>query len=160
MDGYNIIFAWDELKKTAQESIDSAREALIGLMCNYQGMRNNHLILVFDAYLVPGGQGSAEQIGGITVVYTSQAETADAYIEKTTGRLGKNKRIRVASSDGMEQLIILGNGALRVSAREFHREVEQVQGEIADFIARNNVPQPGGAAAEALKQAFLKKNGA
>ena len=160
VDGYNIIFAWDELKKTAQESIDSAREALIGLMCNYQGMRNNHLILVFDAYLVPGGQGSAEQIGGITVVYTSQAETADAYIEKTTGRLGKNKRIRVASSDGMEQLIILGNGALRVSAREFHREVEQVQGEIADFIARNNVPQPGGAAAEALKQAFLKKSGA
>ena len=159
VDGYNIIFAWDELKKTAQASIDSARQALIALMCNYQGMRNNHLILVFDAYLVPGGRGSVEQIGGITVVYTSQAETADAYIEKTTSQLGRNTRIRVASSDGLEQLIILGNGALRVSAREFRREVEQVQGEIADFIARNNVPQPSAAAAEALKKAFLKKNG-
>ncbi len=159
VDGYNVIFAWDELKKQAKESLESARQALIRLMCNYQGMRKNHLILVFDAYLVPGSHGASEQVGGITVVYTGQAETADAYIEKLTGELGKNRRIRVASSDGMEQLIILGNGALRISAWEFRREVEQVQGEIADFIRRNNVPQPSGSTAEALKKALLGDRG-
>ena len=157
VDGYNIIFAWEELKKAAKVSLSLARDLLIRLMCDYQGMRGMRLILVFDAYLVPGSRGASEQVGGITVVYTSQAETADAYIEKTAGSLGRNKRVRVATSDGMEQLIILGGGALRVSAREFKREVEQVRGEIADILARNNVPQPDGSTAEALKKAYLKK---
>jgi predicted RNA-binding protein with PIN domain len=138
VDGYNIIFAWDELKTLAREDLDAARNRLIHILCNYQGARHCHVILVFDAYRVKGGAGSVEQVNNIFVVYTKQAETADTYIERTTYTLGKHSRVRVATSDGMEQTIILGHASERISARAFLEEVNQVQAEIEARIRDNN----------------------
>jgi len=138
VDGYNIIFAWDELKKLAGQDISAARAALCDLLANYRGARQCEVIVVFDAYKVKGNPGSVEKVNGIYVVYTKEAETADAYIEKTTYDLSKNHRVRVATSDALEQLIILGHGALRISARVFHEELEQTQGEISRFLAAHN----------------------
>jgi len=138
VDGYNIIFAWDELKAMAQDNLDAARKALCDLLCNYQGWRKCEVIAVFDAYKVKGGQGSVEKYHNIHIVYTKEAETADAYIERATYEIGKRHRVKVATSDGPEQLIILGHGALRVSASAFREEMEQVQGQIADLLSRNN----------------------
>ena len=107
------------------------------LYCNT--FRGDEIILVFDAYKVKGNPGSLEQVNGVYVAYTKEAQTADAYIERATYDLAKEHRVRVATSDGPEQLIILGHGALRLSARAFRAEVEQTRGEIASFIARNNV---------------------
>lgn len=134
VDGYNIIFAWDELKKLAEESLDLARSTLINRLCNYQGFRRCNLILVFDAYKVRGDHREVEQVCGISVVYTKESETADTYIEKVSHELSKNHRVRVATSDGAEQIIILGNGAYRVSAEEFRREIEAVEKAIRDII--------------------------
>ena len=145
MDGYNIIFAWDELKAIARENLDAARKALCDLLCNYQGYRKCRVILVFDAYKVKGGQGSVEKYHNIRLVYTKEAETADAYIERATYEIGKHHRVRVATSDGPEQLIILGHGALRLSASAFRAEMEAVQGQIADALEKNN--RAGGAKA-------------
>ena len=138
VDGYNIIFAWDELKSLARQDVSAARSALCDLLANYRGARQCEVIVVFDAYKVKGSPGSVEQYNGIYVVYTREAETADAYIEKTTYDLSKHHRVRVATSDALEQLIILGHGALRISARAFHQEVEQTQGEIGRFLADHN----------------------
>ena len=137
VDGYNIIFAWDELKAVAKDNLDAARQMLMDLLCNYQAIRQCRVILVFDAYKVPNNPGSVEKYHNIHVVYTKEAETADHYIEKATYELGKEHRVRVATSDGAEQLIILGHGALRISARIFHQEVEQVNGEIAGLLQKN-----------------------
>ena len=134
VDGYNIIFAWDGLKEKARESLEYARDELVQILCNYQGYRRCELILVFDAYKVKGNKGEVEQVGGISIVYTKEAETADMYIEKTTRILGKRHRVRVATSDGLEQLIILGSNAMRVSAPEFYREVIETQKEIKSLI--------------------------
>ena len=134
VDGYNIIFAWDELKTLAQESLDTARSRLIRILCNYQGYRKCHLILVFDAYRVNGVQREIEHVHDIDVVYTKAAETADSYIEKTTRTLCREHRVRVATSDGMEQLIILGNGAYRISAEEFRQEVKQTEQAIRTYL--------------------------
>ncbi|MBR6258755.1 MAG: NYN domain-containing protein, partial [Oscillospiraceae bacterium] len=134
VDGYNIIFAWDELKSIARDSLDSARAKLAELLCNYQGFKKCEVILVFDAYKVPKNPGSVEKFGDITIVYTKEAETADSYIEKATYEIGKDHKVRVATSDGMEQLIILGHGALRVSATAFHEEMEAVLGRIAAIL--------------------------
>lgn len=134
VDGYNIIFAWEELKELSRHSLDAARDRLIDILCNYQGFRKCHVILVFDAYKVKGGQGSMEKIHGIDVVYTKEAETADMYIEKTTHELGKKHRVRVATSDSLEQIIILGGGAIRVSANEFLDEIKTAEKAILDII--------------------------
>ena len=138
VDGYNIIFAWEELKKLAAQDVAAARATLEEILSNYQGFRKCVVILVFDAYKVKGNPGSVEKKGNLYVVYTKEAETADAYIEKATYDLGKDHRVRVATSDALEQMIILGHGALRLSARTFRAEVEQVQGEIANLVARHN----------------------
>ena len=138
VDGYNIIFAWDELKKAAAENLDAARKKLCDLLCNYQGYRKCRVILVFDAYKVKGGLGSVEKYHNITIVYTKEAETADAYIERATYEIGRQHRVRVATSDGPEQVIILGHGALRVSASAFHEEVMEVQKQIGDAVWQNN----------------------
>jgi len=138
VDGYNIIFAWEELKALAADNIESARNALIEILANYQGFQKCEVILVFDAYKVKQYPGSVVKHGGIYVVYTKEAETADAYIEKTTYELGKKHRVRVATSDRLEQMIILGHGAVRVSAREFHEEIERVNIRIASLIQKNN----------------------
>ena len=104
------------------------------VLCNYQGFKKCVLILVFDAYRVPGSPGSIEEYHNIHVVYTKEAETADMFIERVTHEIGRNRRVRVATSDGMEQVIILGHGALRVSARMFHQEVQDVEKEIKRCI--------------------------
>ena len=134
VDGYNVIFAWDDLKKIANENLDTARQFLINMLVNYQGVKKNNLILVFDAYRVKGGKGSVEKVGGISVVYTKEAETADMYIERVTHEIGPKKKVRVATSDGLIQMIILGHGALRVPARAFRVEVDEVLGAIQDFL--------------------------
>lgn len=136
VDGYNIIFAWEELKALAAENLEGARAKLMEIMCNYQGFCGCHLILVFDAYKVKGNPGSVEQFHNISVVYTKEAETADMYIEKTTKEIARKKRVRVATSDGMEQIIILGHGATRVSARAFQEEVQRVNARIAEEVER------------------------
>ena len=150
VDGYNIIYAWDELKAVAQSSMDTARQMLIDLMINYQGFRKNHVIIVFDAYKVPRGQAEVLREHDLFIVFTKEAETADAYIEKTTYELGRRHRVRVATSDNAESLIILGHGALRLSARQFHDEVESVMGQIADIVSKS--AQRGGS--DALRTAL------
>ena len=138
VDGYNIIFAWEELQAVARDNLDAARQLLMDLLSNYQGFKKCVVILVFDAYKVPRGLEEVIRYHNIYVVYTKEAETADAYIEKATFEIGKKHRVKVATSDGAEQLIILGHGALRLSATAFRAEVEQVEGEIAGILARNN----------------------
>ncbi|MCM1382709.1 MAG: TetM/TetW/TetO/TetS family tetracycline resistance ribosomal protection protein, partial [Muribaculaceae bacterium] len=138
VDGYNIIFSWEELANVAKENLDLARSLLVNTLCNYQGFRRCNLILVFDAYRVKGANREVERFHNISVVYTKEAETADMYIEKVTHALksetSKNYRVRVATSDGTEQVIILGNGAYRVSAKEFREEVRLVEKAIREYI--------------------------
>lgn len=134
VDGYNIIFAWDDLRKLAKDSLDDARAKLIDRLRNYQGFRRCPVIVVFDAYKVKGNPGSIEKMGDFSVVYTKEAETADMYIEKAAYDLSKHHRVRVATSDGLEQIIILGGGALRVSASTFEQEVKEVEDAIRKFI--------------------------
>ena len=136
VDGYNIIFAWDELKSLAAESLAFARQSLAEILSNYQGYRKCGVILVFDAYKVHGNPGSVEHFHNIDIVYTKEAETADMYIEKVTYQIGKKYRIRVATSDNLEQLIILGHGAARLSAKAFHAEVAQANTEIDEIVRR------------------------
>ena len=146
VDGYNIIFAWDELKTLARENLDAARETLINMLCNYQGYRKCRVIVVFDAYKVKGGTRSVERHHNIDVVYTKEAETADTYIEKASYQLGKRYRVRVATSDYTVQLIILGNHATRISASAFKKEVDQVNAEIEQLLEqyrRPNQTSPG-----------------
>ena len=139
VDGYNLIFAWDELKKLAADNLEGARQALADLLCNYRGFHDCQVILVFDAYKVPHGTGEVSRYHNIYIVYTREAETADMYIEKTTYQLAKQRRVRVVTSDGAEQLIILGHGALRVSARSFREEVERTNGEIRRILEENRL---------------------
>ncbi len=132
VDGYNLIFAWDKLREL---TFDGSRERLINILCNYQGYKKCEVIVVFDAYKVKGQQREVERVNNISVVYTKEAETADMYIEKTSHQLAKRHRVRVVTSDGLEQLIILGNGALRVPSRSFIEEVEAAEEEIRQIIA-------------------------
>lgn len=134
VDGYNIIFAWDELKTVANQNLESARERLIEILAEYNALVDAKVILVFDAYKVKNNPGEMERVLGIDVVYTKEAETADMYIERVTHQLGKKHRVRVATSDRVEQIIILAGGALRVSAEEFQREVNLKKEEIRSFI--------------------------
>ena len=153
MDGYNIIFAWEELKAVARDNLDAARQMLMEVLSNYQGFKQNIVILVFDAYRVPRSVQDVTKYHNIYVVYTKEAETADAYIERATYEIGRRHRVRVATSDGPEQLIILGHGALRLSASAFRQEVEQVEGQIADILAANNRRQKTGNVRSALERA-------
>lgn len=134
VDGYNIIFAWEDLRELSETSLDAARQKLMDMMCNYQGYTNSRVILVFDAYRVKGNPGSVETYHNISVVYTREAETADMYIEKTTRKIAKNNRVRVATSDALEQMIVLGHGATRISARTFREELERIEGEIRERL--------------------------
>ena len=134
VDGYNVIFSWDKLRELSENNIDGARNMLINILCNYQGYKKCEVILVFDAYKVKGNDREVEKIDNISVVYTKEAETADMYIEKTSHELSKNNRVRVVTSDALEQIIILGGGALRVSSREFQSEVEEAEKEIRALI--------------------------
>ena len=138
VDGYNVIFSWDNLKKLADSSIDGTRNALINILCNYQGYKRCEVIVVFDAYKVKGNHREIEKVNNITVVYTKEAETADMYIEKASLDLAKKHKVRVVTSDALEQVIILGNGALRVSSREFQGEVKSAEENIRTIIENNH----------------------
>ena len=136
VDGYNVIHSWSDLKPLTEGDMDAARNRLINILCNYQGYRKCELILVFDAYRVKGHDREIEKTGGITIVYTKEAETADMYIERASYKLAKTNRVRVVTSDGMEQLIIIGNGAVRVTSLEFLEEVRAAEEEIRELIGK------------------------
>ncbi len=135
VDGYNVIFSWDNLKELAKDNIDSARNTLINILCNYQGYKKCEVILVFDAYKVKGNAREVEKINNINIVYTKEAETADMYIEKVSHKLAKNNKVRVVTSDALEQLIILEGGALRVSSKEFFFEIQKAEEDIRNIIS-------------------------
>lgn len=136
VDGYNIIFAWQELKELADINIDSARDKLIEKLANYQGYRGCKLILVFDAYKVRGGKENVIKQGDMWIVYTKEAETADRYIAKASLELTGKGMVRVATSDALIQMIIFGSGAVRTSARELEAEVKYVEGLIAEKLEK------------------------
>lgn len=131
VDGYNVIFSWPELSEFADNgNLDAARMKLMEMLSNYQGYYKNTVILVFDGYKVKNNPGTVEKYHNIYVVYTKEAETADQYIEKVNGSLARVNQVRVATSDRLEQVIILGQGATRVSARELQKEMEEMKREI------------------------------
>ncbi|HBL40557.1 MAG TPA: translation elongation factor G, partial [Ruminococcaceae bacterium] len=136
IDGYNVIFAWSDLKKLAQTDLDLARETLIHVLSNYKAFTQTELVLVFDAYRVAGNAGSRQDHNNIHVVYTKEHETGDAYIEKLVADIGKNYNVRVVTSDNLIQLSAVRFGVLRVSANEFEREVESVHERIAEYIQK------------------------
>lgn len=140
VDGYNIIHGWEDLSAVARGNLDAARQALMDLLSNFRGFRQEEIILVFDAYKVPGGEGSVSRYHNISVVYTKEAETADAYIEKVTYEIGRRHRVTVATSDGAVQLIILGHGALRVTPQALRAEIEQTNADIRAILEENNRP--------------------
>ena len=127
VDGYNIIFSWEELNELAKENIHAACDKLMDILSNYQGYRKCTLILVFDAYKVEGHVEEIITYHNIYVVYTKEAETADQYIEKTVHRIGRQYQVTVATSDGLEQVIIMGQGAHRISAQGLKKEIEDTE---------------------------------
>ena len=147
VDGYNIIFAWEELNKVAKVNIDGARDKLLDIMSNYQGYKGNTVIVVFDAYNVNRHKETIYKHNNIYVVFTKEAETADMYIAKTTHQMANKYKVTVATSDALEQLIIMGHGALRMSAMNFKEEVENVEKAISAHI---NTPT------ESLKNYLIK----
>ncbi len=135
VDGYNVIFAWDELKKLAKDNIGLARLALMDRLANYRAFRGCELVLVFDGYKVAGNEGTREDYHGIRVAYTKDGETADAFIERLIHDIGKNYNVRVATSDGLIQISALRSGVLRMSARELAAELAAASDEMADILA-------------------------
>ena len=137
VDGYNVIFAWEELKELARADLHAAQTKLMDILSNYQGYKKCTLILVFDAYKVEGHIEETVRYHNIYVVYTREAETADQYIERTVHRLGKEYDVTVATSDGLEQIIIMGQGAHRLSASDLKEEILYTQQQIRqDWRAR------------------------
>ena len=156
VDGYNIIFAWEELAKLAADSIGGARQKLCDILCDYQGLSGLAVIVVFDAHLVEGGTGSVEEYHNITVVYTKEAETADHYIEQTASALSKIDKVIVATSDNLEQVIILSQGAQRMSAGDLMENIQHEKAKIREKYvdtrpAKNN-PLSGLLDAETAKK--------
>lgn len=139
VDGYNIIFSWPELKSLSDTNLDAARGRLMDILCNYQGYKGMVVILVFDAYKVRGGKGDVQKYNNIYVIYTKEAETADQYIEKAVHKIGKKHDVTVATSDGLEQMIIWGDGAKRLSANELKNEIDNTENEIRAKSSRNFV---------------------
>lgn len=137
VDGYNIIFAWDELKELAEDNMDGARGRLMDILSNYQGIKKCEVILVFDAYKVQGFQGEIQKYHNIYVVYTKEAETADQYIEKTAHEIGRKYDVTVATSDGTEQVIIRGQGCYLLSAKELKTEIALANQELREgFLSK------------------------
>lgn len=160
VDGYNMIFAWQDLQKLAREDVSAARQRLTDWLCDYQALAGNRVILVFDAYKVPKGTGSVTKYHNIHVVYTKEAETADAYIEKASYQLmGAGQRVRVATSDAAEQFIILGHGALRMSAQELRAEMDTARREAQKIVKQNNLQLPAGELRAAFEKAREKQEG-
>ncbi|MBO6046707.1 MAG: NYN domain-containing protein, partial [Erysipelotrichaceae bacterium] len=126
VDGYNVIFSWDELAELAKVNLGSARDRLIDILANYQGYRQCELIVVFDAYKVAQGRESIEHQGPLSIVYTREAQTADMYIEAASKKLASEYRVVVATSDALEQRIVIGHGATRISSNELRIDIEHV----------------------------------
>ena len=141
VDGYNVIFAWDELNELARDNVDGARGRLLDILCDYQGMRGCELIVVFDAYRVQGHKTEMYDYHNIHVVYTREAETADQYIEKFAHENGRKYRVTVATSDGLEQIIIRGAGCVLISARELEKEIARKRGEILETYHAKREPE-------------------
>ena len=142
VDGYNVIFAWDELKKLADDNLENARQKLMDILCNYSAFSKCETVLVFDAYKVPGNKGKRFNYNNIRVVYTKERELGDNYIEKLISEIGKNENVRVVTSDNLIQLSAVRFGVLRVSAREFEREVKKVDEIIDELLQKINKPRP------------------
>lgn len=141
VDGYNILYAWEEMRELMKVTVDGARQSLMDILCNYQGYKKCHLIVVFDAYKVSGNIGSAQDYHNIHIVYTKEAETADQYIEKFAHEMGRKYRVTVATSDGLEQLIIRGQGCILMSARDLKEDIMRVGRQIEEEHGR--LPKPG-----------------
>jgi len=139
VDGYNVIFAWEELKELAKVSIEAARDKLMDILCNYQGYKKCVLILVFDAYKVEGYTLEIQKYHNIHVVYTKEAETADQYIEKVVHHIGRKYHVTVVTSDGVEQVITMGQGGTRISSRDFLEEIEYTKKLIAEDNEKQRV---------------------
>lgn len=142
VDGYNVIFAWDDLKSLADTDLGAARERLMEIMCNYSAYTKNNVVLVFDAYKVPGNTGERFDFHNIHVVYTKERELGDVYIEKLISEIGKNDRVRVVTSDNLIQLSAVRFGVLRTSAAEFEREVDSVNARIGKFLEKVREKNP------------------
>ncbi len=142
VDGYNVIFAWDDLKSLADDSLDAARDRLMNILCNYSAYTKINVILVFDAYRVPGGKGARFDFHNIHVAYTKENELGDNYIEKLVAEIGKNEYVRVVTSDRMIQLSAIRSGVLRTSSAEFEREVDAVHAKIAETLEEMNSNAP------------------
>ena len=157
VDGYNIIFAWKELSEIAKDNIDGARGRLLDIMCNYQAVKKYYLIVVFDAYRVEGHQTEYYDYHNIHVVYTKEAETADQYIERFAHENGRKYNVTVATSDGLEQIIIRGQGCRLVSAKELEEEVRmENQKMYTEYLSKQ--PQGGNMPFEdALLKSSCKK---
>lgn len=140
VDGYNIIFTWAGLRALANESLDAARTKLADILCNYQGFKRCEVILVFDGYKTKGNPGSMVHYNNIDIVYTKEAQTADQFIEMLAQQMGRKCFIRVATSDAVEQVIILGKGAVRMSARELEREVAIAEQDIRRTLEEKRSP--------------------
>jgi len=138
VDGYNVIFAWDDLKQLAEVSLDAARDRLMNILCNYSAYTKINVILVFDAYRVPGGRGERFEYHNIRVAFTKEHELGDNYIESLVAEIGKNEYVRVVSSDRLIQLSVIRSGVLRTSARDFENEVDQVHARIAEALDNLN----------------------
>ena len=136
VDGYNIIYAWDDLARTAQDSLEDARRELAHILTEYAAMTKRRVILVYDAHNVKRGTGNIERLGGVQIVYTREAETADHYIERAASRLAREYEVRVATSDILEQVIILSRGAYRITADEFWDEVVSVKAQVREMSAK------------------------
>ena len=134
VDGYNVIHAWEDLKELSKDNFEAARNKLMDILCNYQGYKKCTVILVFDAYKVECYNMEVQKYHNIYVVYTKEAETADQYIEKVVHEIGRKYHVTVVTSDGIEQIVTLGQGGTLISAREFLQEVEIVRGQIQDDI--------------------------
>ncbi len=148
IDGYNIVFAWDELRELALQDIMAARDKLIDMLVDFAGFRKEHVILVFDAYKVRGGRGEVIHVGGIDVIYTKEAETADLYIEKAAHELSKKYKVTVATSDAVEQVIIYGAGAYRMSAQNLLEELLLTKGMMREHYEKRDEKRDGGILAQ------------
>lgn len=142
VDGYNVIFAWDDLKKTAETNLQAAREQLMNILCNYAAFTKYNIVLVFDAYKVAGNTGEQFNYHNIHVAYTKERELGDVYIERLVSEIGKNDKVRVVTSDGLIQLSAVRYGVLRMSAAEFEREVDDVHAKIGKILEENKDRTP------------------
>ena len=141
VDGYNMIHAWKELKQLVEVSLESARQKLLDMLSNYRKKKKMEIIVVFDGYLVKGNIGTVYQYHNISVVYTKEAETADHFIERTVHSLPRHYKVSVATSDGLEQMIILGQGAQRMTAEELHRRILSAEKNIRQKYIENRPPK-------------------